>query len=231
MERLGECSMNSKWINQPRMLMVALIVLFSGFGLAGCEDVTVDRDPNIPIIKGMTWAWRTPPSQMRPRYSSQYYSDRQILSRDSGARKAFAANTDFENETVRERLQLAIEKELHSKGLVEVDNPGQADFLVDYHIGVQRRREMVATSAQPMIACGPYGCGNGWGWGYWGPPEVMLHPIQYREGTIVFDLVQRAGNRLAFRAISKHRINRGSFKQGQVSEGMKELLEKLKTTK
>jgi hypothetical protein len=194
--------------------------------------VIVDRDPNVPIIKGMTWAWRTPPSQARPRYNSAYYSDRQVLSRDPGARSSVAVNTDFENDTVRERLQLAIEKDLRSKGLVQVDNPGQADFLVDYHVGVQRRRETVATSASPMIVCGPYGCGNGWGWGYWGPPEVMLHTVHYREGTLIFDLVQRNGNRLAFRAVTKQRVNHGgSFKQGQVNEAVKEMLTKLKTTK
>jgi len=39
--------------------LLAATVLICGLLLAGCDDhVTVIRDPDIPVPKGSTWAWK-----------------------------------------------------------------------------------------------------------------------------------------------------------------------------
>lgn len=218
----------------PRAVKSLLVfaVLALGVGLAGCDDhVTVDRDPSIPIIKGNTWAWR--PMEGAPPPGNTNSPDRPVISRDIvPGRNAVPPNPDIENDIVRNRIKYAIERSLAEKGLVQVQNPAQADFLVDYHIGVQNRRETVATPVnRPVLVCGYYGCWNSYGWGYWGPPELMYHTVRYREGTIVLDLVQRAGNRLAYRAIGQKAVNQNAYSQDSINSGVKALLKQLKPSK
>jgi Domain of unknown function (DUF4136) len=199
-------------------------------GLAGCDDrVVVDRDTAIPVRKGMTWAWRPagPPPASR----------RLVSSRDSFNRRppGSAANYDnvppyqrnsyWENDVVRNRIAGAFEQELNRRGLVEVSDPADADFLVDYQFAVQPRRERVATPVYPSgLVCGYYGCWNG----FYGPPGYYVHTIQYREGTIVFDLVDQHINRLAYRAVRENVVRRDSFTDNEVREGVKHLLKGLK---
>src|SRR5262245_55358546 len=126
---------------QPRLLILALMT--GGFGLSGCDDrVTFDRDPSVAIRRGMTWAWR--PAEPQPA------SDRRVVSRDMiGPNREYRRNTDWENDIVRNRIARAIEQNLSEKGLVQVSNPANAGFLVDFQFGVQRRRERVATPVYP----------------------------------------------------------------------------------
>ncbi len=218
-------------IEMRTAIVVAVAAILAGFALSGCDDhVTVDRDPGIPIIRGMTWAWRPMEPPATP--PQQGSSDRPVTSRDVIAGDRTPQKTQIENTIVRDRLKSAIEHTMHSKGLMQVGNPAQADFLVDYHIGIQNRKQTVATPVnRPTLVCGYYGCWNTWGWGYWGPPEVMLHTVHYKEGTLVFDLVQRAGNKLAFRAVSQKQVNNDIYSQDQINDGVKNLLKDLKPSK
>jgi hypothetical protein len=214
--------MRSRRSVQPRLLILALMAMTAGLGLSGCDDhVTFDRDPSVSIHRGMTWAWR--PAGPQPA------SDRRMASRDVIApNREHRQNTDWEKDIVRNRIARAIEQNLNEKGLVQVSNPVNADFLVDFQFGVQRRRERVATPVYPAgLVCGYYGCWNG----FYGPPGVMVRTVQYREGTIVLDVVEYSRNRLAYRAVRENVVTRSSFKEDQVYEGAKHLLKGLKTTK
>jgi hypothetical protein len=205
-----------------RLLVLILIAVAAGMGLSGCDDhVVIDRDPSVPVHKSMSWAWRSA--------SPQLSSDRRVVSRDGiTPNRQYRRNPDWENDIVRNRITRAFEQNLNAKGLIQVSDPANADFLVDYQFGVQRRRERVATPVYPAgLVCGYYGCWNG----FYGPPGVVAHTVRYHEGTIVFDLVDRDRNRLAYRAVRESVVTRKSFTQDEVSEGVRHLLKGLKPTK
>jgi len=205
-----------------RLLVLTLIAVVAGMGPSGCDDhVIIDRDPSVPIHKGMTWAWRPA--------SPQLSSDRRVVSRDAiTPNREYRRNSDWENDMVRNRITRAFEQNLNGKGLIQVSDPANADFLVDYQFGVQRRRERVATPVYPAgLVCSYYGCWNG----FYGPPGLVVHTVRYHEGTIVFDLVDRDRNRLAYRAVRENVVTRKSFTQDEVNEGVRHLLKGLKPRK
>ncbi len=202
---------------------VSTAVLFAGFllggmVLGGCDDnVEVIRDPDIHVAKGMTWAWRPMgvPAQ----------SGRPVVSRDVIANPAPApppqhleSNRDWNTEANRNQLKEAIEHTLKSKGLVQVNDPATANFLVDYHVAVKTRNATVQT-VYP---------GWGWGWG-WGPPEVEFQNVSFSEGTFVIDLAQRNPKKLAYRAISRKSMNnKTTISPYQAQEAVNNLLKGLK---
>jgi hypothetical protein len=213
--------MSKIWKPQPRLLMLAILAIGAGLGLSGCDDhVIVDRDATVAIRKGMTWAWR--PETRRPG------SDRHTGSRDVAAsNRDYRRNPEWENDIVRNRIALAFEKNLNAKGLVQINDPANADFLVDFQYGVQPRRERVATPVyRPGLVCGYRGCWEG----FYGPPGVVVRTIQFREGTIVFDLIERSQGKLAYRGIREKAVSENSFRQGDVNEGARHLLKGLKPT-
>jgi hypothetical protein len=203
--------------------LLAASVLICGLFAAGCDDhIDVIRDPNIPVVKGSTWAWKpaAPPKD----------SDRRpVVSRDVISRgETVAQERDSNKEIVRERIRTAIEQTLSSKGLREVSDPQAADFLVDYHVAVRRHNvtvEHVYPSGYPGLVCGPYGCWESWGWG---PPEVSYENVRFREGTVVFDFVKQSTKRLAYRAIGQKPVHRDTFNQDEISEFVHHMLGKLK---
>jgi len=201
-------------------------------GLAGCDDhVVIDRDATIAVRKGMTWAWRPAgpsPAAKRPIISRDTPNRRPNYGLNAGANDdqvpPYQRNSYWENDIVRNRIARAFEQELNHRGLVQVSDPGSADFLVDYQFAVAPRRERVATPVYPSgLVCGYYGCWNG----FYGPAGYYVHTIQYREGTIVFDLVDQDVNRLAYRAVRENVVHRDSFTDDEVREGVKHLLKGL----
>ena len=204
--------------------MLSFLAVLAGGALAGCDDhVIVDRDSAIPVRKGMTWAWRPGPplASNRPLSASRPPSYAPAY----GYAPSYQRNPDWENDIVRNRIANAFEQALNARGLVEVPDPGDADFLVDYQFAVQPRRERVATPAYaPGLVCGYYGCSNG----FYGAPGLYVHTGQYRQGTIVFDLFDRSLNRLAYRAVRENAVNKKSFSDDEVREGVKHLLKGLK---
>ena len=204
--------------------LLAACVLICGLLLAGCDDhVTVIRDPNIPIHKESTWAWKPVASpkdaDRRPVVSRDVISRGESIVRDSGGNK----------EIVRERIRTAIEQTLSSKGLRQVSDPRDADFLVEYHVAVRRHNvtmERVYPGGYPGLVCGPYGCWESWGWG---PPEVSYENIRFREGTVVFDFVKQSTRRLVYRATGQKPVHRDTFNQDEINEFVRHMLGKLKT--
>ncbi len=204
---------------------LAASILLCGLLLAGCDDhITVIRDPDIPVPKGSTWAWR-------PMASRKEGDKRPVVSRDVISRgETIVRDPDTNNGIVRERLRAAIEQTLASKGLKQVSDPQAADFLVDYHVAVRRHNvtvEHVHPGGYPGLVCGPFGCWESWGWG---PTEVSYENIRFREGTFVFDFVKHSTNRLAYRAIGQKPVHRDTFNQGEISEFVHHMLGKLKTS-
>jgi hypothetical protein len=198
------------------------------FVLAGCDEhVTVVRDPDIPIPKHATWAWRLAAPSPKNAVIS-----RDVISRDRGAGETVTREENLETDILRRQIKIGIEQTMAAKGLVRVDDPEAADFLVDYHVGVHRHKVTVGyvepIGAYPVVVCGYAGCWETWNGGYSGPPGVTYETIRYREGTIVFDLTKSTTNRLAFRAVGYKRIDRSNFSQENVTDSVHHVLHDLK---
>jgi hypothetical protein len=193
--------------------------------LAGCDDrIEVTRNPSIPVSKGNSWAWRP---LAAPREEDRRDERRPVISRDTIAPRdrRVERNPSGASDTARERVRIAIEQTLSSKGLRQVNDPREADFLVEYHMAV-RKRDVTVQRGYPGVVCGPYGCWESWGWG---APYVGYENIRFREGTIIFDLVQQSSKRLAYRAVGQKPVDRNTFNQGEISGFVRHMLGKLKT--
>lgn len=219
---------------------LALLTAVFGLGLAvvGCDDdVEVIRDPDIPITKGMTWAWRP----MNMPETAKGPNGKPIVTRDVIKPEAppptqkLESNRDWNTEGNRTQLQQAIERALKSKGLTQVTDPATADLLVDYHVAVETQTatvQRVYPGGYPGVVCGPYGCWSSYGawggWG-WGPPEVGYQNVRFHEGTFVLDLALRNPRKLVYRAISRRELNnKTSITPYQAEEAVNHLLKSFK---
>jgi len=208
--------------------LIAVSALLSGLLLAGCDEyVQITLDPDVPIHKLATWAWRPAAEQANARDSRAVIS-RDMISRD----ETVVRDSDADNEMVRQRVKTAIEQTLASKGLTQISDAQAADFLVDYHFAVERRNVTVpaAYGGYPGVVCGPYGCWQSWGWG---PAAVGYQNIRFRQGTIVFDFIQRSTKHLVYRAVGEKPVQYNTFTltQGDIHALVHRLLEDLRTQK
>jgi Domain of unknown function (DUF4136) len=214
---------------RPKPAFLAGAAALSVLLLVGCDEyVRITHDPDLRIAKHATWAWR-PESARDDRRNS-----RRVISRDEiGRQETVTREPDANNDFLRGKVKMAIEQTLSAKGLKQVGDPDDADFLVDFSLAVRRRNvtvERVYPGAYPGLVCGPFGCWEGVGWG---PPAVGYEHIRFREGTIVIDLLQQPTNHLAYRAVGEKPVKRDmlSFSQDEVNSMVHRLLKDLKTRK
>src|SRR5260221_13365511 len=101
-----------------RSSLLAASILLCGLVVAGCDDhIDVIRDPNIPVVKGSTWAWK-------PAALPKDADRRPVVSRDVISRgETVAREPGPKNEIVRERIRTAIEQTLSSKGVRQGSHP------------------------------------------------------------------------------------------------------------
>ena len=215
--------------NTTKRLLTA-VALLSLIVVVGCNEyVTSERNPEVPIPKKSTWAWRPAEAQPTPGRDA-----RPIISRDEptqGARPV--PQTEASNEILRGQIRVAITKSLAEKGFKEVTDPQAAAFWVDYHIAVKDQSAAVPVGypgGYPGVVCGPYGCVQSWGWG---PPAYGYQNIKFRTGTMVFDFLQAPTKKLAFRAIGNKPVKSGltTFTQSDVNSLVNAVLWKLSAGK
>src|SRR5260370_33109953 len=123
------------------------------------------------------------------------------IPREPGAKNGF----------VRRRIRTAIEQTLSSKGLREVSDQQDAEFLVDYHVAVRRHNvtvEHVYRGGYRGLVWGPYGCWESWGWG---PTEVSYENIRFRGGPVGFYFVKQSTRGLGSCVIGYNAGHRGTF--------------------
>jgi hypothetical protein len=209
---------------------IVIAAAVCGLFLAGCDEhVRIIRDPDIPIARHSTWAWRPMEARREVRNSSR--NDRAVISRDVIGRRGETVppENDPATEIDRRQFQHEIERQFTERGLTQVSDPAAADFLIDYHFAAQRRNvtvEHVYPGGYPGLVCGPFGCWEGWGYG---PPEVGYENIRFREGTFVLDVVQSRTKRLAYRAIGQKPEHKAQFSHDDIHDMVHALLKDFKT--
>jgi hypothetical protein len=228
-------------VSTTRRLLTAAAFVSLIFA-AGCDEyVQVTRDPDVRIAKNATWAWRPvveePAVARNNRNPDRTGDNRPVISRDEPARAARNAQPaprvpDPNDEAVRGRVKTAIEQTLMSKGFKQVSDPAAADFLVDYKFAVNHGNERVPVAyggAYPGLVCGPFRCWDSWGYG---PAYVGYENIHFREGMIVFDLIQHGGHQV-YRAVGEKPVRRDTFSltQDDINSLVHHLLGDLKTGK
>jgi hypothetical protein len=226
---LEELQMQSQRLLKARASFFAAGAFACAILLAGCDEyVHITRDPDVRIARHATWAWQ--PAQEE----SSRRGSRPVVSRDVIARGETVSREDTaDNEALRGKVKTAIEQNLSQKSLKEVSDPASADFLVDFHIAVNRRNVTVGgvyPGAYPGLVCGPFGCYSGWGYG---PAAVGYENIRFREGTIVLDVVQNPANHLVYRAVGEKPVRNDtfSFTQDEINGLVHHLLKDLKPSK
>lgn len=117
---------------------------------------------------------------------------------------AFATFTDItktgllDNSLTRKRIESAVSRELTKKGLQEVKMGEHPDLLINYWLGTKDKQKVQEISSGPDHY---YGVRGGYGGGYgWGTSYSTTSSYDYREGTLVVDLVEPARNELQWRA-------------------------------
>lgn len=208
---------------RARAPFLAAVVVAGALFLAGCDEyVRITRDPDLRLSRRATWAWQTTPEKPE---KAEARESRRVISRDEiGRGETVTRENDAQNDAMRQRVKTAVEQTLMAKGFRQVTDPGAADFVVDFHLAMQRRNVTVAyPGAYPGLVCGPFGCWQGWG-------GVGYENIRFREGTIVIDAFQGPSNHLVYRARGEKPVKRDllSFSQNEVNELVRHLLKDLK---
>jgi hypothetical protein len=200
--------------------------------LAGCDEyVHITRDRDAHIARHATWAWR-PAKEEGSRRESRPVTSRDVITRGERGETIIRDN-DADSDALRGKVKAAIERNMAEKGLKQVEDPEDADLLVDFHIAVRRRNmtvERVYPGAYPGLMCGPFGCYGGWGYG---PAAVGYENVRFREGTIVVDALQNPSNHLIYRAVGEKPVRRDtfSFSQDEVNGLVHQLLKDLKPSR
>lgn len=213
---------------QPLIIAALLSVILA----AGCDEyVRISRDHDVRIPNNATWTWR-PAAQE----AANTGDNRPVVSRDRVARnqpERREANDNADDAVDRQRVKAAIEQALASKGFKQVPDPAAADFLVDYKFAVRHGNATVPVGypgAYPGLVCGPFRCWQSWGYG---PAYVGYENIRFREGTIVFDWIQKENRHRVYRAVGAKPVRRDAFSltQKDINGLVHQLLKDLKPGK
>jgi hypothetical protein len=101
----------------------------------------------------------------------------------------------YDNTLMHKRVESAVVRELTAKGLRQVGLDEAKDLLVHYWVHVQDKQRLESGGTSVGMARGPYG-GYGWGVGYGGGVTT----VDYKEGTLILDLIEPAKKQLVWRA-------------------------------
>src|SRR5438552_15975253 len=109
--------------------LIAVSAFLSGLVLAGCDEyVQITRDPDVPIHKLATWAWRPVAEQ------SKAHDARAVVSRDVISRASTVVRDSYaDDEMLRQRVKTAIEQTLASKALTHMSVPKAYESVVSHH--------------------------------------------------------------------------------------------------
>jgi hypothetical protein len=169
--------------------------------LAGCgptdySSVTVLAEPT--PVNGRTFAWQQVATAPGPQ-----------------------SNPEIDNAIFKQRVETAVNAAMAAKGY-QLVNPGSSpDLLLAYRVGVQQKSQLDVQQypgyvGGPMM-CGRFGCGGGWGWGYYGAPQTSVTQVNYTEGGLMIDVMNAKDGTLEWRALYKNRVTAASAEQANLN--------------
>jgi len=106
-----------------------------------------------------------------------------------------------------ERVQQAVDREMAAKGYERIESP-ESDFKLAFHTGVQDKIDV-----------------NLYGYGFWGRPR-FADVRQYKEGTLVLDVVDTGQNRLVWRGWGTGVLGDPSRLTEKINQAANKILEK-----
>jgi hypothetical protein len=101
----------------------------------------------------------------------------------------------YDNTLTSKRIESAVVRELTGKGLRQVSTEEPQDLRVHYWVSVLDKQRLESSGPTVGVARGPAG-GYGWGAGYGGGVSTY----DYKEGTLILDLIEPAKQQLVWRA-------------------------------
>jgi hypothetical protein len=101
----------------------------------------------------------------------------------------------YDNSLMQKRIEAAVVRELTAKGLRQVPLDEPQDLRVHYWVTVLDKQRLESGGTSVGVARGPYG-GYGWGAGYGGGVTT----VDYKEGTLILDLIEDSKKQLVWRA-------------------------------
>ena len=183
------------------------LALLMAFFLTGCAttapvEVSTDFDQNVNFSQYRTFKW---------------FQDKPSANRDS---------TYKYNTFIDQRIRNAVETQLTRKGMTKTD--GNADVLIAYDVKVITRQE-----ARPDYTYAP---GFGYGYGYWygyrynyGYDRFYGRPMlidQYKDGTVIIDLVDAKDNQLIWRGWGQMEVDEANISAPEINKIVTNILEK-----
>jgi hypothetical protein len=193
-----------------RQVLRYAVLAAAAIALSACESpggkVSVLSGNSAAVQPGATYAW-------------------------SPTGQAGSGDPRVDNDIVRERIKTAIDTNLAAKGFRQAD-PATAQLLVSYHVGLQNKTDTQVSSFGPPVgggvACGRRGCIGGYGWGMYGAPQdIDVRHIDYTEGTMMLDLTNRSSGKLAWRATSQKRVDKGDVDQAGLNAVVADMVKSL----
>ena len=178
--------------------LVPLVLVAMG----GCRaQIRITRDESMPIAPGMSYAWGVA----------------------DGPKSAGERDTRADNDSVRARIEAAVNAELERRGYHRAP-AADAQLLVHYHVGVRNR---VDTLAVPRVSCARPPCFEPRiGWGYWGEPERAVREVEYTQGRLMIDVLARPSLRLAWRGVARGEVTAAAASAERIAKIVAQLLER-----
>lgn len=158
------------------------------FGISGCSGMSISDDfnPGAPFSSYETFSWLPAPETGDPR---------------------------VDNAIIYNRVKDAVDTQLEAKGYREVQNPGEADFLVGYHIALDGRMDMQTVNSYYGYGYGP--------WYYGGYRDTYVR--YYDQGTMLIDIVDRRQDELVWRGTAQAEVRQQGDGR-QIQEAAQKLL-------
>jgi hypothetical protein len=148
-----------------RWTRATVLVAGAALATACAPSIRSERDENIPVPQGATWAWAA----------------RASVAQDSGARGRYIPERLSYDPIAQQRFRRAIEGAMQERGFRKADDTAQADFLLGFAFsGSDAYRQPVHGVAavsvgfsggwgyRPFGVYRPWGFYRPWGWYPWG---------------------------------------------------------------
>ena len=185
----------------PQRTFLLLAALALVAAACGGPSISSDFDSSIPVPQGATYAFVGGTQTTTTNQKTTEGPDR--------------------NEFVHQRIQNAIQDQMKAKGFKPTADSASAHFVVRYFLDLRIRNGYVTTGYSPYY---------GWGWGRRYGGVVVSEPVQFKEGGLLIDLVERSTGKLAWRGTIEGDVPDHAPSQEEISKVVAQAMETLKPT-